>query len=101
MGGDRPAKRLLPTPARTSLEEGVIDTVMLGGDTDTNGAIAAPFYGALHGRDAIPPQWLRSILACRPLPESGSSHPRPVEFWPVDALRLAESLLVLGSQVQR
>jgi|GEM_PF-35686 len=81
-----------------TLEDGVVRTVMAGGDTDTNAAIAGALLGAVHGRDAIPPQWLRSILSCRPLPKSGTSHPRPVEFWPVDALRLAEKLLLLGLQ---
>ena len=79
-----------------SLEEGVVQTVMAGGDTDTNAAIAGALLGAVHGREAIPPQWLRSILSCRPLPKSGTSHPRPSEFWSVDALRVAEKLLVLG-----
>ena len=81
-----------------SLEEGVTQTVIQGGDTDTNAAIAGALLGAVHGRDAIPPQWLRSILCCRPLPKSGTSHARPIEFWPVDALRLAEKLLFLGSE---
>lgn len=85
--------RLLHAP---SLEEGIVQTVMAGGDTDTNAAIAGALLGAVHGRNAIPPQWLGSILSCRPLPKSGTSHPRPIEFWPVDALRLAEKLLVLG-----
>jgi ADP-ribosylglycohydrolase len=76
-----------------SLEEGVVQTVMQGGDTDTNAAIAGALLGAAYGRDGIPPQWLRSILSCRPLPETGTSHPRPVEFWPVDVMRLAERLL--------
>jgi ADP-ribosylglycohydrolase len=79
-----------------SLEEGVVQTVMAGGDTDTNAAIAGALLGAVHGREAIPRQWLGSILSCRPLPESGTSHPRPIEFWPVDVLRLAERLLLLG-----
>jgi len=81
-----------------TLREGVVRTVMAGGDTDTNAAIAGALLGAVHGRDAIPPQWLRSILSCRPLPKSGTSYPRPIEFWTVDALRLAEKLLVLGLQ---
>jgi ADP-ribosylglycohydrolase len=76
-----------------SLEEGVVQTVLQGGDTDTNAAIAGALLGAFHGREAVPAQWLRSILSCRPLSESGTSHPRPVEFWPVDAMRLAERLL--------
>ena len=83
-----------------SLEEGVVHTVMQGGDTDTNAAIAGALLGAVHGRDAIPPQWLRSILSCRPLAKSGTAHARPLEFWPVDALRLAEALLFVGSTSQ-
>lgn len=81
-----------------TLEEAVVQTVMAGGDTDTNAAIAGALLGAVHSREAIPPRWLRSILSCRPLPKSGTSHPRPIEFWPVDALRLAERLLVLASK---
>lgn len=79
-----------------SLEDGVVATVMQGGDTDTNAAIAGALLGAVHGRDAIPPQWIRSVLSCRPLPDSATSHPRPAEFWPVDALLLAEKLLYVG-----
>jgi len=81
-----------------SLEEGVVQTVMAGGDTDTNAAIAGALLGAVHGREAVPERWISSILSCRPLPDFGTSHPRPMEFWPVDALRLAEKLLLLGSQ---
>src|SRR5262249_50809711 len=33
-----------------SLEEGVVDTVMRGGDTDTTAAIAGALLGAVHGR---------------------------------------------------
>jgi ADP-ribosylglycohydrolase len=84
-----------------TMDEGVVRTVMAGGDTDTNAAIAGALLGAVHGRDAIPPQWLRSILSCRPLPKSGTSHPRPIDFWPVDALPLAEKLLVLGLQTRK
>jgi ADP-ribosylglycohydrolase len=83
-----------------SLEEGVVRTVMAGGDTDTNAAIAGALLGAVHGRAAIPPQWLCAILSCRPLPPSGTLHPRSIEFWPVDALGLAERLLVLGLPTQ-
>lgn len=83
-----------------SLEEGVVKTVMAGGDTDTNAAIAGALLGAVHGREAVPQQWLSNILSCRPLPKSGTSHARPPEFWPVDVLRLAEKLLLVGSQQQ-
>lgn len=77
-----------------SLEEGVVDTVMRGGDTDTNAAIAGALLGAVYGRDAIPAQWVEKLLSCRP--EAGKPyvlHPRPKCFWPVDALDLAEQLV--------
>ncbi len=77
-----------------SLVAGLNDTVMRGGDTDTNAAIAGALLGAVHGRDAIPSTWRRALLSCRPLPGSPTAHPRPMEFWPVDALELAERLLV-------
>jgi ADP-ribosylglycohydrolase len=78
-----------------TLEEGVIDTIMRGGDTDTNAAIAGALLGAVYGREAIPKQWVDSLLNCRP--EAGQPnvhHPRPTCFWPVDALELAKALLV-------
>jgi ADP-ribosylglycohydrolase len=81
-----------------SLEDGVSDTVMRGGDTDTNGAIAGALLGAVHGRQAIPPRWLHTLLSCRPLEGSVSRNPQPAEFWPVDALQVAEALLASGSQ---
>lgn len=80
-------------------EEGIVDTVMAGGDTDTNGAIAGALLGAAFGRDAIPWQWQERVLTCRPIDGiPGVDTPRPEWFWPVDALRLAERLLALGRQ---
>lgn len=80
-----------------TLEEGVVRTVMRGGDTDTNAAIAGALLGALHGREGIPHRWIRALLSCRPIPETGARHPRPQALWPVDALQLAERLLVAGA----
>jgi ADP-ribosylglycohydrolase len=80
-----------------NLEEGVVDTVMSGGDTDTNAAIAGALLGAVHGRRAIPTQWEAKILNCRPkagLPNV--RQPRPECFWPVDILDLARCLVAGG-----
>jgi ADP-ribosylglycohydrolase len=77
-----------------SLEEGVVDTVMRGGDTDTNAAIAGSLLGAAYGRNALPKQWIEKIQSCRP--KAGEPHvrqPRPECFWPVDGLELARSLV--------
>jgi ADP-ribosylglycohydrolase len=77
-----------------TLEEGVVDTVMRGGDTDTNAAICGALLGAVHGRDAVPKQWREAVLNCRPQEgQRGVHRPRPECFWPVDALELAERLL--------
>ena len=77
-----------------NLEDGVVDTVMRGGDTDTNAAITGALLGAVYGRDAVPAQWVEKLLSCRP--ETGQPHilrPRPRCFWPLDALDLAERLV--------
>jgi ADP-ribosylglycohydrolase len=80
-----------------TLEDGVVDSVMRGGDTDTNAAIAGALLGAIYGMQAIPSQWADNILACRP--ESGQPNvrrPRPECFWPVDALEIATCLAAGG-----
>lgn len=77
-----------------SFKKGVIDTVMRGGDTDTNAAICGALLGSVYGIDAVPKQWVKSILNCRPQAgKSGVVHPRPECFWPTDALELATNLL--------
>ena len=78
------------------LESGVVDTVMRGGDTDTNGAIAGALLGAVYGEAAIPKQWRDCILRCEPGPDHPRAYSvsmRPEEYWPSDCLVLAEQLL--------
>jgi ADP-ribosyl-[dinitrogen reductase] hydrolase len=41
-----------------SFEDGLRRVVGLGGDTDTNAAVAGALLGALHGRPALPTAWL-------------------------------------------
>ncbi|MEB2845745.1 ADP-ribosylglycohydrolase family protein [Rhizobiales bacterium RZME27] len=80
-----------------SLEEGVVRTIAGGGDTDTNAAIAGALLGAVHGEAAIPAQWRQSVLFCRPEQGRANVHrPRPQIYWPVDAVELAEQLVVTG-----
>ncbi len=76
------------------LEEGVVETIMQGGDTDTNAAICGALLGAVYDREAIPTPWLDCLLDCRPGAWNPQVfHPRPECFWPVDALALAEQLV--------
>ena len=81
-----------------SLEEGVVDTVRRGGDTDTNAAIAGALLGAVHGREATPLQWRLMVRSCRPMQATTAHHPRPIRFWPADALELAERLLAASEK---
>jgi len=77
-----------------NFEEGIIDTVMRGGDTDTNAAICGALLGAVHGQSAVPKQWQQAISNCKA--KAGKKNvmqPRPRQYWPTDALELAESLL--------
>ena len=80
----------------STLEEGVVRAVARGGDTDTNAAIAGALLGAIHGRRAVPAQWRSMILSCRPHP-AAARNPRPMEYWPGDALELAELLVLAGA----
>jgi ADP-ribosyl-[dinitrogen reductase] hydrolase len=78
----------------TDFEQGVVDTVRRGGDTDTNAAIAGALLGAACGLDAVPRQWRDCVLECRPeRGREGVCRPRPREYWPVDVLTLAGQLL--------
>ena len=79
-----------------NFESGLVDTIMRGGDTDTNGAIVGALLGAVYGLDAIPERWVDCVLNCRPM--EGLAHvmqPRPQKYWPIDVLEVAEALLSL------
>jgi ADP-ribosyl-[dinitrogen reductase] hydrolase len=79
----------------SNVETAIIDTVMRGGDTDTNGAICGALLGALHGMQAIPERWRNTILTCRPgagIPDV--NQPRPETYWPVDVMKLAQGLFM-------
>ena len=77
-----------------SFEAGVINTVMQGGDTDTNAAICGALLGAVYGIDAVPGQWTSQVLNCRPQDgDPAVKRPRPRCYWPVDAMELAEKLI--------
>jgi len=43
-------------------DDGLRRVVALGGDTDTNGAVAGALLGAFHGRNALPGGWLDMLV---------------------------------------
>jgi ADP-ribosylglycohydrolase len=74
--------------ART-LEDGIVDTVMRGGDTDTNGCIAGALLGAVHGASAVPQQWRDQVLGCKTR--------RPSDYWCCDLEEVARKLCARNS----
>lgn len=79
-----------------SVEDGLVETVGRGGDTDTNAAIAGALLGALHGAGSIPRRWIDAIAACRPGATKRAARPRPAEYWPADIMQLAADLHAAG-----
>jgi len=76
------------------LESAISDTILRGGDTDTNAAICGALLGAVYGRKAIPQRWEECIVNCRPekgVP--GVFRPRPPEYWPSNVLEFAGMLI--------
>lgn len=76
----------------TSFEEDLVEIVGMGGDTDTNAAIAGAFLGAVYGEDAIPARW-RGVIDNY---QTGDAD-RPEEYSTEGALGLVDELLTLRS----
>ena len=68
----------------TDFEAALVATVRMGGDTDTNGAIAGALLGAALGEAAIPSRWRETVRDCLPQ--------RPVEYRCADLGELAAAL---------
>ena len=47
-----------------TMEDTIVNSCLLGGDTDTTSCIAAAFYGAIYGGESIPKQWLKTVTEC-------------------------------------
>lgn len=72
----------------------ISNTILRGGDTDTNAAICGALLGAVYGSKAIPTQWLDCIVNCRPEKGlEGVFRPRPQEYWPAKAPEYARQLV--------
>lgn len=78
-------------------EEGIVETIMQGGDTDTNAAICGSLLGAVHGVEAFPSEWLTTLRNCRPRAgEARVRHPRPERYWPSNCIEISGRLLQAG-----
>lgn len=68
----------------TNFEAALQQTIAMGGDTDTNAAIAGALLGAALGEAAIPSRWRETVRDCLPL--------RPVEYRCTDLFALTAQL---------
>lgn len=78
----------------SSLEDVIVDTVAMGGDTDSNAAIAAALFGAVYEENGISDEWKSALRACRPSLDNGAQHPRPEQYWP--GMSLSDGTKSLG-----
>jgi len=72
-----------------SFEDGIVNTIALGGDTDTNAAIAGGLLGSYFGAEGVPARWKQTVL--------NSRSRRPSTFHADDLPDLAKKIL-LGEQ---
>jgi ADP-ribosylglycohydrolase len=68
------------------IEEAVVNTVMSGGDTDTNASIVGALIGAATGLNAFPLKWALCLRSNRALVGVKA---RPAFLWPDDVSELA------------
>ena len=61
----------------TPYEDAIRQTLMLGGDTDTNAAIVGGMMGALHGVDTIPDYMKEPVLNYQYSSDTGVGYDRP------------------------
>ncbi len=77
-----------------SFEEALVHTVAHGGDPAGNAAVCGALLGAVYGVQAIPMQWIKVVLDCKPeAGHTGVTLARPQSYWPSDVLELTEKLV--------
>ncbi|MDO5115295.1 MAG: ADP-ribosylglycohydrolase family protein [Synergistaceae bacterium] len=75
-----------------SASSAIIDTVRMGGDTDTNAAIAGALVGAYRGFASFPTPWIKAVQECD---TAAGLHPRrEYQDWARDIVGLAKKLLL-------
>ena len=55
--------------AEGDLRQSIIGAVMYGRDKDSYASVVGALAGALHGADAVPPEWSQPVLAANPDPD--------------------------------
>ncbi len=81
----------------SNFEEGLVDTLQRGGDTDTNAAICGALLGALYGQAQIPNRWISAVTGfAADVNNPKVQLARPRTYWTTDVRPLVDQLLVKG-----
>jgi ADP-ribosyl-[dinitrogen reductase] hydrolase len=75
-----------------SVKDAIIETVKMGGDTDTNACIAGALVGACRGTKSVPADWIKTVQNCD---TNRGRHPRAYQRQVRDIKELAKKLLAL------
>ncbi|KAG6946393.1 hypothetical protein JG688_00016066 [Phytophthora aleatoria] len=76
-----------------SYERAIQQTLLKGGDTDTNAAIVGGLIGALHGVESIPSRMREAVLTFDATKPASTHRLRPVGYCGAHVTKLAEKLL--------
>ncbi|OWY97241.1 ADP-ribosylglycohydrolase [Phytophthora megakarya] len=76
-----------------SYERAVQQTLLKGGDTDTNAAIVGGLIGALHGVEAIPLHMREAVLTFDATKREATRRTRPVTYRGAQVTKLTEQLV--------
>ncbi|GMF22105.1 unnamed protein product [Phytophthora lilii] len=76
-----------------SYERAIQQTLLKGGDTDTNAAIVGGLIGALHGVESIPPRMREAVLTFDATKPSATHRPRPEAYRGAQVQQLTERLV--------
>ncbi|KAG7399455.1 hypothetical protein PHYBOEH_008827 [Phytophthora boehmeriae] len=76
-----------------SYERAIQQTLLKGGDTDTNAAIVGGMIGALHGVDSIPLPMREAVLGFDATQPGATHRPRPVLYRGAHVTQLTKQLL--------
>jgi ADP-ribosylglycohydrolase len=68
-------------------------TLLLGGDTDTNACIVGAMMGARYGASAIPAEWREAVLGCD---TSKGPQPRPADYSAANLEKKIKHLLYMS-----
>lgn len=87
--------------AEGDLRKSVIGAVMYGRDKDSYASVVGALAGALHGVDAVPPEWVQPMLDANPEPDMHSYARRLTELIHADYQQRLRDLSDLGDLFAR